>query len=294
MGVYRSKGGVDVYSNRENIIIEPNHPILIWKANKDKLRPDWFPLDVQKKFPGGLPKLGSIHSEDALTWNIFRTLQINNKLQSLTDIFAPELDIYKIWFWGHDANLQSENIDPEIQGLLDQMEPWGKDSVKQQTETDVILLGKHQLIMVECKLGKPGQEIKAWQRSSKGMRPEYAIFMEEQGFKLFANSFNYARDGNRFYQLFRNYVLGAALASKWKIHFSLLAIVNALNSNLEMRSHQEELNSFRSVLVDPSNTFLITWQQIWNALSKEENLLPLRNCMMNDTLLYPSQYKAPS
>jgi hypothetical protein len=67
MGVYRSKGGVDVYSNRENIIIEPNHPILIWKANKDKLRPDWFPLDVQKKFPVGLPKLGSIHSEDALT-----------------------------------------------------------------------------------------------------------------------------------------------------------------------------------------------------------------------------------
>jgi len=269
-----SSSGVPVYTDyKENIIVEPEHSILAWKANKDRLR------------HSGLPKLCSVHSEDALTWNVFRTLQIKNRIQCLTNIFAPGIDPYQIWFWGHDASKQSEKIDREIQDILNQMEPWGKDGLKQQTEPDVILRGKRQIVMVECKLGKTRQEVKAWRRSSTGMRREYAVFMKEQGFKLFNDSFDYERDGNRFYQLFRNYVLGAALASKWNTGFSLLVIVNALNSNFEGRSHQDEFDSFRAVLADPSNAFLITWQQIFNALPKQEDLLPLRNYMAGHPLL---------
>ena len=272
-----SRGGVPVYTDyRENIIVDSSHPILAWKANKDRLRPSWFPRDVQKDFPGGLPKLGSMHSEDALTWNIFRTLQLKNKIQCLTEIFNPGLDIYRVWFWGHDADQESPEIDAEIQDVLNQMEPWGENGAKQQTEPDVILCGKRHVVMVECKLGKPDKKVKAWQRSSRGMRREYADFIEGRRFKLFADSFDYERDGNRFYQLFRNYLLGAAIALRWNTEFSLLVIVNALNSNHEGRSHQDEFNSFRSVLAKPSNTFIITWQQIWEALPKEENLSPLR------------------
>ena len=281
-----SRGGIPVYTDyRENITVDSNNPILTWKANKDRLRPSWFPLDVQKDFPGGLPKLGSMHSEDALTWNVFRTLQLKNRIQYLTEIFNPGLDIYKIWFWGHDADQESPKIDAEIQDILNQMEPWGEGGVKQQTEPDVILRGKRHVVMVECKLGEPNKKVKAWQRSSTGMRPEYAAFIEEQRFKLFADSFNYERDGNRFYQLFRNYLLGAAIASRWDTEFSLLAIVNALNSNREGRSHQDEFSSFRSVLAEPSNTFIITWQQIWGALPKEENLSTLRKYMARHPLL---------
>lgn len=285
-----SRGGVPVYTDyRENITVDCSHPILTWKANKDRLRPSWFPLDVQKDFPGGLPKLGSMHSEDALTWNVFRTLQLKNRIQCLTEIFNPGLDIYRIWLWDHDADLDSPKIDAEIQDILNQMEPWGEGGVKQQTEPDVILRGKRHVVMVECKLGEPDKKVKAWQRSSAGMRREYAAFIEERRFKLFADSFDYMRDGNRFYQLFRNYLLGAAIAARWDTEFSLLAIVNALNNNREGRSHQDEFNSFRSVLADPSNTFIITWQQIWGALSKEENLSPLREYMARHPLLGLSQ-----
>ena len=281
-----SRGGVPVYTDyRENITVDSNNPILTWKANKDRLRPSWFPLDVQKDFPGGLPKLGSMHSEDALTWNVFRTLQLRNIIQYLTEIFNPGLDIYKIWFWGHDADQESPKIDAEIQDILNQMEPWGEGGVKQQTEPDVILRGKRHVVMVECKLGEPNKKVKAWQRSSTGMRREYAAFIEERRFKLFADSFNYERDGNRFYQLFRNYLLGAAIASRWDTEFSLLAVVNALNSNREGRSHQDEFSSFRSVLAEPSNTFIITWQQIWGALPKEGNLSTLRKYVARHPLL---------
>ena len=281
-----SRGGVPVYTDyKENIIVDSDHPILAWKAAKDRLRPSWFSLDLQKDFPEGLPKLSSVHSEDALTWNVFRTLQLKNRIECLTDIFMPGLDTYKIWFWGHDADRQSQGIDFEIQDVLNQMEPWGKSGVRQQTETDVLLRGKRHIVMVECKLGKPEQKVEAWRRSSAGMRSEYAAFMEERGFKLFTGSFEYDQDGNRFYQLFRNYLLGAALASRWNTKFSLLTIVNSLNSNLEGSSHQDEFNSFRTLLADSSNAFLITWQQICNALPEEGNLFPLRNCIVNHPLL---------
>ena len=288
-----SRGGVPVYTDyKENIIVEPKHPILVWKANKDKLRPSWFSIDVQREFPEGLPKLGSTHSEDALTWNVFRTLQLNDRIHCLTNIFTPSLDTYKIWFWGHDASIPSQVIDSEIQETLDQMEPWGKGGIPQQTEPDVILRGKRHIIMVECKLGKQRQRVKAWQRSSPGMRPEYSAFIDRKGFgNLFKPSFNYERDGNRFYQLFRNYLMGAALASRWHTTFSLLTIVNALNRNLEGRSHESEFKSFQSILTNDSNTFLITWQQVLDVLPQEKNLLSLREFVENHQLLVPSSTK---
>lgn len=64
----QSKGGVYVYTDyRENIIVDLDHSILRWKADKDRLRPSWFAPEVQEQFPRGLAKIGSQHSEDALT-----------------------------------------------------------------------------------------------------------------------------------------------------------------------------------------------------------------------------------
>ncbi|GAI21709.1 unnamed protein product, partial [marine sediment metagenome] len=161
MKVY-SKGSVPVHADyRENIIIDANHPILVWKANRDRLRPNWFSANMQKEFPRGLPKIGSQHSEDALSWNVLRTLQLNNRVQILTNIFTSGLDVRKIYFWGHDADNRSQNVDSEIQDMLNEMEPWGKNGIRQQTEPDVILRGQHRIVMVESKLGKPAEAVKA-------------------------------------------------------------------------------------------------------------------------------------
>ena len=124
------------------------------------------------------------------------------------------------------------------------------------------------------------------------MRSHYKDFTEELDVNLFSDSFNYEGDGNRFYQLFRNYLLGAALSLKWGTDFSLLAIVNSLNSNLEGRSHTEEFACFQSLLSDPSNTFLMTWQDIWATLPRETNLLLLQTWMANHPFLYPPEQKA--
>lgn len=292
-GLLHSRGGVPVYADyRDNIIVDPDHPILAWKARKEIFSPGLFPASVQKLFPLVLARIGSQHSEDALTWNVFRTLQLARMLRVVTDAMAPKEEFEILYLWGHNAGRKSQDIDHDIQDCLNQVEPWGRNGAKQQTETDVMLRGKEHLIVVECKLGKPGEIVKAWSRSRVGMRPEYATFMKDLGLKLFADSFNYEHDGNRFYQLFRNYLLGAALGLRWNTKFSLLAIVNGLNSNVERRSHQDEFACFRSVLVDPTNAFLITWQQVWNALPRERNLLRLHEFMANHPLLALSKREA--
>jgi len=68
---------------RTRIIIEPDSPILAFKANRDR-----YTRQTQRIYQG-LPYLGSQESEDALTWNAFRSLQRARRL----DIVCSELDI---------------------------------------------------------------------------------------------------------------------------------------------------------------------------------------------------------
>jgi len=290
MKVY-SRGGVGVYTDyRENIIIDADHPILKWKANKknERLRPSWFPAEVRSKFPRGFPYIASEQSEDVLSWNLFRSLQAAGKLRLLTDEKGIHEDIEMVYFWQHEADRWSEEVDLEIQSILNEMEPWGINGRKQQTETDVIFRGEHHIVMAESKLGRPDKVMKAWGRGgspSRPMHPDYLKFMKKLGAKLFKDSFNFEQDGRRFYQLFRNYLLGAAFSQRWGTKFYLLAIVNGMNRNLEGRSHEDEFQSFQGFLEDPGNTFLTTWQQLWRILPDEPELSQLRKWLRGHPLL---------
>lgn len=234
------------------------------------------------------PYVASEQSEDVLSWNFFRSLQSAGKLHFVTDKLGIHADIEKVYFWQHDADRWSEEVDPEIQNILNEMEPWGENGRRQQTETDIILRGGHHIVMVESKLGKPNEVVKAWGRGgspNRPMRSDYLEFMKKLGAKLFRDSFNFEQDGRRFYQLFRNYLLGAALSQMWVTKFYLLAIVNVLNRNLEGCSHEDEFQSFQCFLEEPGNTFLTTWQKLWRILPGEPGLSKLRQWLQGHPLL---------
>ena len=55
---------------RQRIIVDPNSPIIAFKASRDR----YTKLPRQAGY-AGFPHLGSRQSEDALTWNVFRGLQ---------------------------------------------------------------------------------------------------------------------------------------------------------------------------------------------------------------------------
>ena len=286
-GIVTSRGGVKVWEDyRNNIIVDKKNTILRWKAEKDKYASSLFPPEVQERFLHGIARIGSLHSEDALTWNVFRSLYQANKLHLITDFLSPNMEASTLYFWGgHSLEKSSAEIDSTVQGALNEIEPWGEDGRRQQTETDVMLRGRVDLVMVECKLGLPGKPVKAWIRSRSGMRDDYRKFIEKSSQRLFNDSFDFKSDGNRFCQLFRNYLLGAALSQRWRIQFWMLAIVNSKNTNLGGLPHETEFEYFRSKLVDPSNAVIITWQQVMDAVKEESQLGKLRSYLENHTLL---------
>jgi len=67
---------------RARIIIEPDSPILAFKANRNR-----YTRQIQPSYKG-LPYLGSQDSEDALTWNVFRSLQ-----KALYQVAKPDVCI---------------------------------------------------------------------------------------------------------------------------------------------------------------------------------------------------------
>lgn len=85
----------NVFSDyRDNILIDCNNPILAFKANRDR----YFGAANQKVYAGH-PHIASINSEDALTWNAFRTLQAKSKLDVLNSLLCEELVEPRILIW---------------------------------------------------------------------------------------------------------------------------------------------------------------------------------------------------
>ena len=285
-----SRGGVGVYDDyRENIVVCQDHPVLRWKAEKERFPPQFFAPDVGFQFPKGLSRVASCNSEDALSWNVFRSIEKACKLDMVTGLLGLPVVLETASFWNRR---DGPSIPHDIQTVLNCMEPWGSNGRLQQTETDVMLRGTDHLVLVESKLGKPGANIKAWIRSGQNrpMRQNYRQFIEilgNRGVRLFNDSFDFERDGRRFYQLFRNYLFGAGLALKWNVSFSLVALVNSMNQNLNGKSHGDELLAFKAKLTKPSNVYLISWQDLREAIASEPSLASLYLYLSRHALLNP-------
>lgn len=69
-----SKSGIKVYKDyRDNVMIDKDNPILRKKAE--------YPREKYTKGAvKGLSRFGSESSEDIKSWNLFRTLQLNNQI----------------------------------------------------------------------------------------------------------------------------------------------------------------------------------------------------------------------
>ena len=247
-----TRSGVKVYDDwRDNIVVDTDAPPLAWKAGRDI-------FGTNTSVPGQ-PYLASENSEDALSWNLFRTLERTGHLEVIARALGLE-DDFQTLYWHRPWDVPEPL--PEIKAALDRVEPWGKMGGRYQTETDVILKGQRYLVMVECKLGKPGTGVRAWERRSKGrISPSY----EEPLRGLLSDKENWEATMHRFYQLLRHLVLAYELCrpTGWPLEPHLLAIVNELNVNRDGKPHAAEFEAFRGALRLPSErTHLLTWQEL--------------------------------
>ncbi len=243
-----TSSGVKVYDDwRDNIVVDPDAPPLAWRAGRGV-------FGTHTSVPGR-PYLASENSEDALSWNLFRTLERTGHLDVVTRALGLE-DKLQVLYW-HRPWGSAEPL-PEIRVALKQTELWRG----YHAEVGVILKGQHYLVMVECKLGRPGAHVRTWERGGSGrIPPTYERFLRA----LLADVQDWETTMRRFYQLLRHLTLANELCrlDGWPLEPHLLAVVNALNVNQDGTPHAVEFEAFRSVLrLLPERTHLLTWQEL--------------------------------
>lgn len=137
-----------VEDHRERILVDPDNPILAFKANRDR----YVRRQGQYEY-AGRPYLGSRQSEDALTWNVFRSLQKAKRLDIITDRLAI----------GNPRGLLLWTLAPEVDDINAKLQYATGSLIRkfdgvlpgQITEPDVIILGTTGIAVIEGKLSKP-------------------------------------------------------------------------------------------------------------------------------------------
>lgn len=248
-----SKTGVKVFKDYRDLLTIDKDNLLL--KTKTSLPRETYNRGNVK----GLSRFGSENSEDIKTWNVFRLLQLNKNMRKYYELIGLQDDCERVLFWGMDAD--TDKFDKDLKTVLDKIEPPALWTV-QQTEPDVVIIGKNTIVFNESKLGKSEANIDAWNRKDEfsGKHDLYKKNAEKYFKKNFIDDFNI--QGRRFYQLVRNYIVGSNLAEKLGKKFYLTALVNKDNKAISGLSHKQEFDLFCSNLQDSSTCHLLTWDQL--------------------------------
>ena len=247
-----SKSGIKVYKDyRDNVIIDKDNAVLKTKAEYP--REKYIKGNIK-----GLSRFGSENSEDIKGWNFFRSLHLKDGISKYYDAIGLEDRLTNLLFWGLDVS--NGVFDRALKETLDEIEPPNLWTI-QQTEPDVILLGEKTVVFNESKLGRSGCAIDAWNRK-KPLSKKHELY-RKNSVPYFKQEFfdNFDKEGRRFYQLMRNYIVGSHYAMNVGKQFHLAVLVSSKNVAKSHLTHEEEFRKFCSLLKDSSNCHFLTWEQ---------------------------------
>jgi len=244
---------------QESVWIDTHLAAIRWKAN--------LPRDREH--------IRSAHSEDRLTWIVYRALE-GEKLvpQFCAEVLGlPAAGRVWVYYWQRLPN--SERIDHDIDAALGEVEPWHTARGAQRTETDLLLVTREWLCVCEHKCGDPESEPHGW-RQSKGspLRREYQQFFRP----LLKEPDNWHEHGLRFAQLLKNLSLGVALARRRAaLSAHLGVVINDRVRGKDGTTYFSEFDAFRQAISYPDDHLhLATWQEIRKWLgSRQEPLCGL-------------------
>jgi hypothetical protein len=243
---------------RSRIIVEPDSPILAFKASRDR-----YKRGTQPSY-AGLPYLGSQASEDALTWNVFRSLQKANRL----DIICKELDIGSprgmlLWALAPETDDVNAELQYQVGTLIRKFDGILPGQV---TKPDVIMLGSSGVAVTECKLSereKPSSHL--WEGSPDSVSKRLPIYLQSEANLL-------RRDVTReqiaeVYQLVRMAFYGLQLGKNLRSDPTVASLTNETNWHLEMRrlgKSPADLWDFFQYAVQATNLRKkqLTWQHL--------------------------------
>ena len=257
---------------RRNLIVDVDNPVLAFKASRDRYAfagPPYPPY-------AGFPYLGCAWSEDALTWSVFRWLQVKGHLDVIGHCLAGEPP-HTVLFWGADCTKPGEE-QFALGDLIRRVDGVRKGQV---SEPDLVLIGPTTVHVVECKLGTAGQlRYRPWYGAGAKRFPDYQQWLQDKGVSLFRQTPIQA-EAEMFYQLIRNAFYAVALAHRLnRTHASLTALVGTQPGRQHPRypTRAEQIAQFqRAINPEQCEVRPCTWQEV--AARLEERLgdfLPLR------------------
>jgi hypothetical protein len=243
---------------RTRIIIERDSPILAFKANRDR-----YTRQTQPNYEG-LPYLGSQDSEDALTWNVFRSLQKAGRL----DIVCDKLDIGKprgMLLW--TLAPETDGVNAELQYVVGMVIRKFDGVLRgQTTEPDVVVLGSKGIAVIECKLGQvDGPLSHLWEGSPDSVNKRLPIYRQAEP-SLLKNDVT-EEQITEIYQLVRMAFYALQLGKNLRFEPTVASLANETNWHVEMRklgkSPAELWDLFQDAIEAPDlRKKQLTWQHV--------------------------------
>jgi hypothetical protein len=247
---------------QESVWIDTHLAAIRWKANQ----------------PKDLKKIRSSHSEDRLTWILYRALEGEGLVPQFCGEVLGLPPVGRVWVYYWQRLPNSERIDPDIDAALAEVEPRHTAERAQRTETDLLLVARDWLCPCEHKLGDPEAkgEPNGWQQAKESrLRPEYEQFFRP----LLREPDRWHEYGRRFAQLLKNLSLGQALARRWAVAGRALdvhlgVIINEGVCGKEGDTYVSEFDAFRDAVSCPADCLhRATWQEIRKWLGRRQEPL---------------------
>jgi len=192
---------------------------------------------LQKAY-AGMPYLGSVNSEDALTWNVFRSLQEARCLDSVAVwLRVPLGKAQAMLTWG--LTPQASDSGGELQYRLGDLirRTDGKLAGK-TSEPDIVILGTESIVVVECKLGEPTKPLAhLWEGSDPSRVKKRLDTYLEDGPSLVRSRDE--RDVMTIYQLVRMAYFAIVLGQRYGLRPALVSVANSRNWDLKIRKWQK-------------------------------------------------------
>jgi len=206
---------------RSRIIIDADNPILAFKASRDR----YTNLPNQLKY-AGLPYLGSSESEDALTWNVFRSFHKTGGLNLVSDFFGiGEAQGLLLWTLAPEADNVSSDLQYKAGELIRRFDGIFRG---QTTEPDVILLGNKGIAVIECKLSEPDKAPShLWEGELNSVKKRLPIYREKNP-NLLKDDVGEA-DIAQVYQLVRMAFYAVELGSEFGLQSVVVSLANRGN-----------------------------------------------------------------
>lgn len=211
---------------RERIIVDPDNPILASKANRDR----YTNLPNQAKY-AGLPHLGSKHSEDALTWNVFRSLQLTRNLDLVTrELAVGEPEGLLLWTLAPDIGDVNADLQYVAASLIRKFDGIFPGQI---TEPDVILLGTNGIAVIECKLSEPDKApAHLWEGNLESVRKRIPIYRKEMPGLIAGLATE--EDIAPLYQLVRMAFYAMKLSARFGVKPVVVSLANERNWSLKI------------------------------------------------------------